>query len=121
MPGGDRTGPMGAGPMTGRGAGFCAGFNAPGFVNARGGMGMGRGRGFGAGRGMRRAWNWINPFAAPVVPQTPGYAPVQGAAVQETTEIDQLKLQAESLTRSLEAIASRIEALEKQGAAGDGK
>jgi hypothetical protein len=46
MPYGDGTGPAGAGPMTGRGAGFCAGFNTPGFANnGRGGMrGMGRGR-----------------------------------------------------------------------------
>ncbi len=36
MPGGDRTGPVGAGPMTGRGAGYCNGFKA--------GAGMGRGR-----------------------------------------------------------------------------
>ena len=33
MPGGDGTGPWGLGPMTGRGAGFCAGFNVPGFMN----------------------------------------------------------------------------------------
>ena len=26
MPGGDRTGPLGQGPMTGRGAGYCGGF-----------------------------------------------------------------------------------------------
>ena len=51
MPCGDGTGPMGMGPMTGRGAGFCGGFGAPGFMNAapgRGGMGFGRGRGRGA-------------------------------------------------------------------------
>lgn len=41
MPGGDRTGPMGAGSMTGRGMGVCAGNARPGF---------GRGRGFGLGR-----------------------------------------------------------------------
>lgn len=41
MPGGDRTGPMGAGPMTGRGAGFCAG-------TARPGLGRGWGRRMGA-------------------------------------------------------------------------
>ena len=29
MPRGDGTGPMGMGPMTGRGAGFCAGLGAP--------------------------------------------------------------------------------------------
>ncbi len=44
MPAGNGTGPMGAGPMTGRGAGFCAGFNQPGFAS---GGGFGRGMGFG--------------------------------------------------------------------------
>jgi len=33
MPWGDGTGPMGRGPMTGRGAGFCAGYNVPGYAN----------------------------------------------------------------------------------------
>jgi hypothetical protein len=33
MPGGDRTGPAGAGPMTGRAAGYCAGYGVPGYVN----------------------------------------------------------------------------------------
>jgi len=47
MPRGDRTGPNGQGPMTGRGMGFCRGFNTPGFMN----QGFGRGRGFGRGFG----------------------------------------------------------------------
>ena len=46
MPGGDRTGPSGQGPMTGRGMGYCAGFNVPGFMNPGFGRGFGRGRGF---------------------------------------------------------------------------
>lgn len=33
---GDGTGPMGMGRMTGRGAGFCAGFSAPGYANSAG-------------------------------------------------------------------------------------
>jgi len=33
MPGGDRTGPMGLGPMTGRAAGYCVGSNLPGFAS----------------------------------------------------------------------------------------
>ena len=45
MPGGDRTGPMGMGPMTGRGAGYCAGSAAAGFANRVYGGGFGRGRG----------------------------------------------------------------------------
>ncbi len=33
MPAGDRTGPAGLGPMTGRAAGYCAGYPVPGFMN----------------------------------------------------------------------------------------
>jgi hypothetical protein len=61
MPRGDRTGPAGAGPMTGRGMGTCAGFNQPGFVT---GGGFGRG----AGRGFRRFAGWWNAPQAPVQP-----------------------------------------------------
>ncbi|MFN2267242.1 MAG: DUF5320 domain-containing protein, partial [Desulfonatronovibrio sp.] len=59
MPGGDRTGPLGQGPRTGRAQGFCSGSKTPGFKefrnenqrlnrgrrNSQGGRG--RGRGFG--------------------------------------------------------------------------
>ena len=34
MPRGDGTGPAGMGPMTGRAAGFCAGFPVPGYMNS---------------------------------------------------------------------------------------
>ena len=59
MPRGDRTGPMGMGPMTGRGLGYCAGYNAPGYMNAVGGRGwgMGFGRGWGGG-GWGGGWRW---------------------------------------------------------------
>ncbi|MEA3248283.1 MAG: DUF5320 domain-containing protein, partial [Nanoarchaeota archaeon] len=50
MPGQDGTGPAGQGPMTGRGMGFCADFDAPGFVNP--GFRRGMGRGLGRGRGL---------------------------------------------------------------------
>ena len=56
MPGGDHTGPMGQGPQTGRGLGYCAGFDQPGWANpglGRRGQGRGMGMGFGAGRGWR--------------------------------------------------------------------
>jgi hypothetical protein len=33
MPLGDGTGPAGMGPMTGRAAGFCAGYSVPGYMN----------------------------------------------------------------------------------------
>jgi len=44
MPRGDETGPIGMGPMTGKGMGCCAGYAVPGHANR--GFGMGRGWGF---------------------------------------------------------------------------
>ena len=37
MPRGDGSGPAGMGPMTGRAAGYCAGYPMPGYVNPYGG------------------------------------------------------------------------------------
>lgn len=61
MPQGDRTGPQGQGPRTGRALGFCSGYNTPGNTKGfdeemgRGfGSGRGKGRGMGYGRGRRR-------------------------------------------------------------------
>jgi hypothetical protein len=56
MPRGDGTGPMGMGPMTGRSAGYCAGFGTPGYVNAGRTWGYGPGFGRGFGRGFARGW-----------------------------------------------------------------
>ena len=67
MPGGDGTGPMGMGPMTGRAAGYCAGYPMPGFMNAIPGRGIG-GRGPGAFYGgwpMGRAMMPYGPMSAP--------------------------------------------------------
>ena len=85
MPGGDKTGPLGQGPLTGRGAGFCRGNNMPGFANRVGGArgGMGRGSGFGAGghgRGCRKRFFstgvpgrvWFQGGAAPYVDRPVG-------------------------------------------------
>jgi hypothetical protein len=58
MPRGDRTGPAGAGPMTGRGAGFCAKSNAADGQTFGGGFGRRCGRGFG----------FRNRFVQPVQP-----------------------------------------------------
>jgi len=42
MPGGDRTGPIGMGPMTGRGMGYCTGFTGFGRYTKRRDSGFGR-------------------------------------------------------------------------------
>jgi hypothetical protein len=57
MPRGDRTGPAGFGPMTGRGSGYCAGYSMPGFANPYG-RGWGRSGGRGWGRGVGGGWGF---------------------------------------------------------------
>ena len=54
MPIGDRTGPRGLGPMTGRAMGYCAGHPVPGLMNPGPWFEFGRGLGFGSGLGMGR-------------------------------------------------------------------
>ncbi len=57
MAGGNRRGPDNQGPLTGRGLGFCAGNDQPGWSTdapRRGWAGSGRGGGFGRGRGRGR-------------------------------------------------------------------
>ena len=51
MPRGDKTGPMGQGPMTGRRTGFCP-LRYAGLPKVLPGRGFGRG----TGRGMGREW-----------------------------------------------------------------
>ena len=108
MPGGNGTGPGGMGPMTGRGAGFCAGYSVPGYANPVGGRGMGmgwgRGRGFGRGFGMGRAGYGMPAYG--VGPFTPTVVPQQ--------ELDSLKGQAEYFEEALNGIKKRIEELESQ-------
>ena len=54
MPWGDGTGPAGWGPMTGRAAGYCAGYAVPGFMNSvpRGGFGVPYAAPYAAGYGV---------------------------------------------------------------------
>ena len=52
MPRGDKTGPNGMGQITGRGMGYCNGYNSPGYTNPNFGREFrgGCGRGFGGRR-----------------------------------------------------------------------
>jgi len=64
MPFGDRTGPRGMGPMTGRGAGYCSGSGRPGFafpVPGRRWFGFGWRQGWGRGSGRGFNWRWYTP------------------------------------------------------------
>jgi len=73
MPWGDRTGPMGFGPMTGRAAGYCAGYLGPGYMNVGAlGFGGGRGGGFGRGFGRGRGW-WGGPYVGTYYPPASYY------------------------------------------------
>lgn len=66
MPRGDKTGPEGNGAMSGRGNGYCAGNNSPGYLNTCCGRkrGIGAINGFGAGRGIGQGFGrkfWTTP------------------------------------------------------------
>jgi len=54
MPRGNKTGPLGEGPNTGRGMGYCTGNDQPGFANPQANWGGGYGGRFGGGRGFGR-------------------------------------------------------------------
>lgn len=56
MPRGDKTGPSGAGAMSGRRMGFCVGNTVPGYHNYE--TNFSGGRGFAFRRGNRRSGNW---------------------------------------------------------------
>ena len=116
MPRGDGTGPAGMGPMTGRAAGYCAGYPAPGFMNPYGGRGMGRawGRGGGWGMGMawRRGWGRGGYAAAPYGP--PAYGPPAWSAPSREDELEMLRGQADWLKGEMDAVSERIQELEKE-------
>jgi hypothetical protein len=112
MPGYDRTGPMGAGPMTGGARGSCNPANIESIPDYTGAYGYGRGmalkRGFRGGtspgrcRGFGRGYRRSMPAASPFYPAA------------ATSQVDRLKADAEYLRTSLDAINKRIEALCQQ-------
>ena len=112
MPGFDRTGPQGAGPMTGGARGLCN----PGATNygPQFGRGFGYGRGFGRGLGFRRGFGrgmgmgYGRGFGLYPAEYGPGYPP------KSADETAQLKAEADYMKSSLDAINKRIEELEKR-------
>jgi len=127
MPAGDGTGPRGMGQMSGRAAGFCAGFGMPGYANPMPGhgfgVGFGRGGGF-AGRGGRGGGGgrgWRNAFHASGLPGWAraglpvGCVPYSTAPGPEQ-ELAELKQQAERLDSVRESIRQRLQELEAKAA-----
>ncbi len=125
MPRGDGTGPAGLGPMTGRAAGYCAGYSAPGYTNPVGGRGFyggafGRGGFGGRGRGYR---NWFYQTGLPGWYRTqvglpawggyvdPNYA-VPVGQINPEDEARILKEQASAIKQELDAINERVKELE---------
>ena len=137
MPGGNGMGPAGMGPMTGRGAGYCSGYGAPGFANApRGGLGMGygggRGMGMGRGLGFGRGAGWgVGPMpgqgayggqwgAPAAMPQAAPWSDPWGARqISREEELGYLKNQAMALKNELDAISSRVNELENESGANE--
>jgi len=115
MPGGDRTGPMGRGPMSGRALGYCAGYDSPGFTKGvpRGrGFGFGRGFGRGLGRGLGRGrgfwWRGSYPYYEP--------EPYYGETYQNPSpeeEKNRLENLVKGLEEELKAVRERIQELSK--------
>lgn len=107
MPGFDRTGPMGAGPMTGGARGYCNPANAgsPRPYQGGGFFGRGFGRGYGMagrGRGGGRGFGFY--------PQGYGYQ----ASVTVEDELRYLSDQSNFLKTELDRINSRINELQKE-------
>jgi hypothetical protein len=128
MPRGDQTGPMGMGRMTGRGAGYCAGFGVPGYANPVPGQGFGVrsfrghapwGRGFGGG-----GQGWRSLFRTTGLPGWMGFgaygAPGRyGMPYQKPDpemEMQVLKNQAQLLREELASIEKRLAELTKGAA-----
>lgn len=118
MPRGDGNGPMGAGPRSGRAAGYCAGYGMPGYANPFPGRGLGMGR-RGGGRGFRRMFyaagqpGWMRFGWNAGMP----YAPPAGWKPDPETEKQALQNQAQALQTELEDIKKRLSEIETGAAA----
>lgn len=118
MPGGDRTGPAGLGPMTGRAAGYCAGYSIPGYMNpvlARGFSGRGRGwfnRGMGRGRGRRWEMSYFG-VGFPAWGYYGGPSYPYSTELSSEEEMALLKEDAKVLKEQLKELQGYIDTLEK--------
>ena len=100
MPGGDGTGPLGMGPMTGRRAGCCGGNADSGLTNADGFRGHGKGRSRGRGHGLCRLGA--------------NASGTRFGAMSKDEEKAGLARQASALEGALEEIKARLSELDKE-------
>ncbi len=129
------------GPMTGRAAGYCAGYPTPGFMSPIPGRGFGWGRGRGWGRGFGRGrgfgWGAAAPYGWGATSYGYGVPPVAGApygggvppvagvpygggspygygvpGVTREQELDGLKGQAEYLEDALDGVRKAMQELQ---------
>jgi len=108
------------GPMTGRGAGYCAGYDAPGFANPAFGRGGGGGA-YGWGRGWRHQYcatglpGWMRGGAGwGAVGFAGAYAPATGIAPEDARrlEIHSLRERSEHFRSVVQSMEKRIRELE---------
>lgn len=114
MPAGDGSGPEGRGPRSGRGLGYCSGFNMPGYANAMPGRGMGYGGGRGWGRGVGYGRGWGRGRAA--LGPMPGWGAPAPYVYPQPTAADEsayLKEQAQALKDQLDVIQKRLDDLDE--------
>jgi hypothetical protein len=116
MPRGDRTGPFGEGPMTGRAAGYCGGNAYAGFVSrpaaGRPGAGLGMGYRRGGGRGVGGGFGYRHRFYATGVPFSAYAGAGPGPVLDRNEEMALLKSESERLQSVLESIEQRLAELE---------
>jgi len=112
MPGGDRTGPLGLGPRTGRAAGYCAGYPVPGFMNPYVGR-LHLRLGFGYGRGFRRAFWPV--YSYPITPSPTAYGGgFYQPLVEPKQEMEMLTEEAKALKEQLDTINKRVSELKEK-------
>jgi len=102
------------GPMSGRGAGYCAGFAVPGYANPVAGRGfgfaLGFGRGFGRGGGRGRR----NMYYATGLPGWARFGGYAAACQKPDPEMERqaLKNDADALQSQLDLIKQRLTEIE---------
>ena len=112
MPYGNRRGPLGLGPRSGRGLGYCSGYDSPGYTKPypsmdnmmfREGFGC-----FGRGRG------WRNMFYLTGLPGWARYTYPQPFELNDETEKELLTNQISLLEKEVETMRKRVEELSRE-------